>query len=131
MKNAMHDNTVEFIFETGRIMRSIVLDRINTDEQVTRKDISITIIESNNVSIIIVLQILLIYIKKVAVRTKNNVDIANGLGFCFRNKLKPSFADKFVGKIKFDVLGEKSNHNNANLLLLIEKIGIEKNNLYL
>ena len=75
MKKTVNDDTIQLILEIGSELNGILAYRINADEKVSRKTITLTIIERDYVREVIMLKILLIDIKNIIVRTENNRNI--------------------------------------------------------
>ena len=70
----MTNHPTELIFKKSRKHFGIRFHCIQTNEYIARKYISFAIVESNNISIIIVFQILTIYSKYIIIVTKNKID---------------------------------------------------------
>ena len=107
----MNNDPVQFFGKITSIERGVFPDRINTDEQISGKTVSFTIIKGDDISIIIVLQILDIHIKNIIVRTKNNGDVTKAPGLAFGNKLKPAGSQSFFLERKLDIFIKIGNHN--------------------
>ena len=76
MKKAMNYNTIKLIGKFCPIKRGILSHRIYTDKQVSGETVSLAIIKSNNISIIVVLQIFYIDIKNIIIGAKYNRNIS-------------------------------------------------------
>ena len=110
MKDAMNDHPVEFIFEISSILDGIFTDRIYTDEKITRKLVSLAIIESDDVGEIIMLKIFLIDIKNIIVRTEYDRYVADASDFAFCDKTKPAVIQGFSLENEICVLKKIRNH---------------------
>ena len=67
MKQTVNNDTIQFIIKRRRKFRGIVTDRIYADKEIARKNITLTIIESNDVGIIIMLKVLNIDIEDIRI----------------------------------------------------------------
>ena len=67
VKQSVHHNPTKFILEFGTVMFSIIFDRFNAYEKIAIKNIFLTIVESNDIRKIIVLELLKIHFKNVVV----------------------------------------------------------------
>jgi hypothetical protein len=76
VQQAMDDDTVKFLVETRFEIDGIVTDAVHTYEKVTGKDITFAIIESDDVSIIVMMEIFPVHTEKILVRTENDIDVA-------------------------------------------------------
>ena len=72
----MDHDSVKLIFEFGSILDGILSYSIYTDEKITGKTVTLTIVESDDVGEIVMLKIFLIDIKKIVVWTENDIDLA-------------------------------------------------------
>ena len=62
MKDTMNYYSIELFLEFCSVLLSILSDRINTYEEIARKTITFSIIESDDISEIVMLEIFLVYI---------------------------------------------------------------------
>lgn len=106
MKQSMDNYSVEFFFELCLVEDGVFLDRIYTDEKITGKDIAFAIVESNDVSEIVVLKKLLIDIKNVVVGTENYIDLTEFLYFTFSYKFKPGIVKPALFELELCLLEE-------------------------
>ena len=90
MKDTMDNDPVQLVLEFGTIFESIFTDTIDTDEKVTGKSVPFAIVEGDDVSEIVMLEVLLVYIEDVVVRTEDYRYVTNATNFAFSNKSKPS-----------------------------------------
>ena len=104
MKKAVDDDTVQLILKFGPELYGIFTDRINTNEKVSGKTVSLTVIESYNIRKIIVLKILLIDVKHVIVRTENNRYIPYSTYFALGRKFQPLVRFTTVAEFEVSVL---------------------------
>ena len=75
MKYTMNNHPVQLILELGTIFDSILPDSIDTDEQVSRKFITLAVIKSDDICKIVMLKILLIYIQYI-LSEQNMIDMS-------------------------------------------------------
>ena len=104
MKQTVNNDTIQLIIERRRKFRGIVTNRIYTDKEIARKNIALTIIKSNDISIIIMLKVLHIDIEDIRVRTENNINITDIPLFGLGNKIEPTFSEEFLIEVKNDIL---------------------------
>jgi hypothetical protein len=90
MKKAVNDDPVELIGKLGPVERGVLPDGIYAYEKVSGETVSFTIIESNDVRIIIVLQIFYIDIQNIIIGAEYNRNVSQTLGFTLRYKLEPA-----------------------------------------
>ena len=90
MKNTVNDDSVKFGIEICFIEICIVPYSIDTDEKVTGKNITLTIIESDDVSIVMMIKGPDIDIENVRVWTKNNVYLSYSAILSHGDGLDPS-----------------------------------------
>ena len=67
VQQAMNNDTIEFIRKFGSVKTGIFANGIYTDEKVTGKPVSLTVIKGNNVRVIIVVQIFYIDIQNIII----------------------------------------------------------------
>lgn len=89
VKKSVDNDSVEFILEFSIVEKSIFPDRIHADEQISGKNILLTIVERNDVSEVIMLKILHIDIEDIGIGTEYDVYSTQSLHFTLCNKLKP------------------------------------------
>ena len=106
----MDNDTVEFIGKLGSVEGGILPDGIDTYEKITGKVVAFTIIESYDVSEIVVLKIFHVDIKNVIVGTEYYVNITYLPDFTAGNDLEPFLGKEPLFEIEFDVLSKKSDH---------------------
>ena len=90
MKKTMNNYPIQFVIKIGIVKLSIGPYCINTNIQVPRKDITFTIIKSNNVSEKMMIKRFYVQVQNVRVRTKNYINLTNTAVFDFSYRLKPS-----------------------------------------
>ena len=110
MKQSVNNDSIHFIIKSGLVKRRIIQNGINADKKVSGNNIIDTIIKSDDISEIIMRKIFLIDIKKIIVRTENDIDIPNCSGFTIGNTLKPSASCQFVLELEISLFGKKSDH---------------------
>ena len=71
VQDAVDDDPVEFGFVRSLELFGIGTYRVQTDEQVARNAVSLTVVERDDVGVIIVLQILAVYFQNLFIRTEN------------------------------------------------------------
>jgi len=103
MEETMDDHAVKFLIELGTIFNGILTDSVDTDEQISGKLVSLTIVESDNVGKIVMLKITHVDIKDVIVGTKDYVNITDGPDFATSDKFQPTVCSKFILENKLDI----------------------------
>ena len=111
MKKAVNNDPVELIGKLGPVERGVFPDGINAYEKISGEPVSFTIIESNDVSIIIVLQIFYIDIQNIIIGTKYNGNVSQALGLTLGHKLEPTGSQTLFLEGKLAIFGEIRNHN--------------------
>ena len=86
MKDTMNYYSIELFLEFCSVLLSILSDRINTYEEIARKTITFAIIESDDISEIVMLEIFLVYISYIVVRTEDDGDVSDLSDFTLRNE---------------------------------------------
>ena len=79
MKHTVDNHSTKFLLKGNSKFRGILPHPIYTDEDISRDKSTSHIIESNNISIRVMIEVLLIYFEKVFVVTKEIVNITNRL----------------------------------------------------
>ena len=74
MKYPVNNDTVEFIVIRSAELFCIGAYRIQADEQVSGQAVALTIVESNDVRVVVVLQILAVYFQNFFIGTENISD---------------------------------------------------------
>lgn len=67
MKYSMNDDPVQLFLEVGTVLDGILPDTVNTYEKITGQPVTLAIIESDDVSEVIMLKIFLIDIQDIIV----------------------------------------------------------------
>ena len=67
MKKAVDNYTVKLISEISTEIQRILLHAVNADEQIAGKDIINTIIESDDVCVVVVFEVTDVYVKNIIV----------------------------------------------------------------
>lgn len=106
----MDNDSVEFIFKFGIVEKSIFPDRVHADEQISGKNIFLTVVERDDVSEIIMMKILHIDIEDIGIGTEYDVDSTQFLHFAFRNKLKPRIVQPPMVELEIHILKIIRNH---------------------
>ena len=115
MKKTMNDDPVEFLIELGTIFNGILTNGVDTDEQISGKLVSLTIVESDNVGKIVMLKISHVDIKDVIVGTKYYVNIAYGSDLTASDKLQPAVRGQFILENKLDIFTIVPDHGSKFL----------------
>ena len=103
MKKTMNNDPVEFLIELGTIFNGILTNGVDTDEQISGKLVSLTIVKSNDVSKIVMLKVAHVDIEDVIVGTKDYVNITDGPDFATSDKFQPTVCSKFILENKLDI----------------------------
>jgi hypothetical protein len=115
MKKTMNDDPVEFLIELGTIFNCILTNCVDTDEQISGKLVSLTIVESDNVGKIVMLKITHVDIKDVIVGTKNYVNIADSSDLTAGDELQPAVRGQFILENKLDIFTIVPDHGSKFL----------------
>jgi hypothetical protein len=115
MKETMNDDPVEFLIELGTIFNGILTNGVDTDEQISGKLVSLTIVESDNVGKIVMLKITHVDIKDVIVGTKNYVNIADSSDLTAGDELQPAGRGQFILENKLDIFTIVPDHGSKFL----------------
>jgi hypothetical protein len=115
MKETMNDDPVEFLIELGTIFNGILTNGVDTDEQISGKLVSLTIVESDNVGKIVMLKITHVDIKDVIVGTKYYVYIAYGSDLTAGDELQPAVRGQFILENKLDIFTIVPDHGSKFL----------------
>ena len=115
MKKTMNDDPVEFLIELGTIFNGILTNCVDTDEQISGKLVSLTIVESDNVGKIVMLKITHVDIKDVIVGTKNYVNIADSSDLTAGDELQPAVRGQFILENKLDIFTIVPDHGSKFL----------------
>ena len=110
MENAMDYDSVEFFLELGSILDCIFTDTVDADEQVTGESVPFAIVEGDDVSEIVMLEVLLIYIEDVVVGTEDYRYVTDTADLAFSNKTKPTVIQGFALENEICVLEIVRNH---------------------
>ena len=100
MKDAMDDDSIEFLLEFGSILYRVFADAVDTDKKITRQLIILAIIEGDDVSEIIMLEILLVYIENIIVRAEDDGDVSYTADLALCYKSKPTVIERLTFKDK-------------------------------
>ena len=100
----MHHHPVQLIRKLRPVIQGILPHGINADKQISVEKILLTIIKCYNVSKVIVLEILHIYIKYIIVGAEYNTNIAQLLHFAASNGLKPTIIQQLMLENKINIL---------------------------
>ena len=96
VEQTMDDYPMEFFVKLGTIFNGILADRVDTDEKIAGKFLSLAIVECDDVGEVVMLEITHVDIEDVIVRTKYYVNIAQGSDFASGNELQPSVIRQFI-----------------------------------
>ena len=110
MKNAVNYHTVQLILELGSVKMGILPYTVDTDEQISGKSISRTVVESDNVSIIVVLEIFKVNVQNIIVRTEDDRYITYHAYLAFNYSLKSLPTQSLALEYKSSVLFEEPYH---------------------
>ena len=111
----VYSNTVEFLIELATIFNGILTNGVDTDEQISGKLVSLTIVESDNVGKIVMLKITHVDIKDVIVGTKNYVNIADSSDLTAGDELQPAVRGQFILENKLDIFTIVPDHGSKFL----------------
>ena len=110
VKQPMHHDTVQFLLEGSAVLRRVFANGIDADKQVSAEHLSLTIIEGNDVGKIIVLQVALVDIQDIRVRTKDNADVSEPLDLALGNQLQPLVIQGFTLELEPDIFAMITDH---------------------
>ena len=106
----MNDDPVELIGKLSPILDGIFPDRIDTDEKITGKSVTLAIIESDDIREIIMLKIFLIDIQYIIVRTEDYGNVSNPSYFTLGNKPEPTIIQGFSLENEISIFEIVRNH---------------------
>jgi hypothetical protein len=89
MQKTVDNNPVKFVLKRGPVINGIFADGIDTDEKIAGKTVAAAIVESDDIRVIIVLEILEINVKDVIIRTENDGNITEPTDLAFCDSFKP------------------------------------------
>lgn len=95
VKDTMDDCSVKFLIIRSLELFGVGFYSVQTDEKIAGKTITLTIIESNDIRVVIVLQILAIYLQYFFVRTENIRDFTDFLPYVAATDLIHSVVSLF------------------------------------
>ena len=104
MEKTVNHNAAEFRGKLSSVKRRVLADRVDTYEKISGENIAFHIIESNDIGIVVVSQIIDIHIQDVRVGAKNYVNIAYSLSFSFCDETEPAVVCKFALQVEFYAL---------------------------
>ena len=110
MKYSMNNDPVQLFLEVGTVLDGILPDTVNTYEKITGQPVTLAIIESDDVSEVIMLKIFLIDIQDIIVRTEDYIDITDATDLAFSYKTKPAVIHCLTLENKVCVLEKVRNH---------------------
>jgi hypothetical protein len=96
MEQTMDDHPMKLFVKLGTIFNGILSDRVDADEKISGKNLSLAIVEGDNVCEVVMLEITHVDIEDVIIRTKYYVNIAQGPDFASGNELQPSVIRQFI-----------------------------------
>jgi hypothetical protein len=115
MENPVDNHPVQLGFKVSGIKPGIVTDGIYAYEKVSGKDILLTVIEGDDVCIIIVAKIFSIDIQKIGVGAKYDVNLPDTAVFAFSDSLEPAPGQHPVPERKNRIFDIKPYHSGMNL----------------
>ena len=77
VKDAVYDHAMQFLLICGANLLAVASHGIQRDEKVTTYNILLTIVESDDVGVIVVLQVLTVYLKDLFIIAENVGNISN------------------------------------------------------
>ena len=89
MKKAVDNDPVQLILELSSILTGIFPDTVDTYKEISGQSVTFTIVESNDIGKIIVLEISLVYIQNIIVRTEDYRYVTRTLYLALGNKPQP------------------------------------------
>lgn len=104
MKKAMDYDTVKLFLEPGAELDGILTDGIDADEEVPREPVTLTIVESDDVGEIVMMEKPLVDVEHIIVRTEDYRDVPNPENFALGGKPEPFVGLPAVAENKVGVL---------------------------
>ena len=77
VKDAVYDHAMQFLLICGANLLAVASHGIQRDEKVTTYNILLSIVESDDVGVIVVLQVLTVYLKDLFIIAENVGNISN------------------------------------------------------
>ena len=99
----MNDYSVKFLFEFGSVLGSIFPYAVDTYEKITGESVSLAIIKCNDIGEVIVLEIFLIYIQYIIIRTEDDRYLTDPSDLTFSNKSEPAVIQGLTFKNEISV----------------------------
>ena len=111
MEESVDYHPVEFLIKLGPIFQGILSDRVDTYEKVPGQSVPFTIVESDDVSEIVMLKVTHVHIQDVVVGTEYYVNVSDGFDFAARNHFQPTVVRLFVLENKLYILAIIPDHD--------------------
>lgn len=128
----MNYDPMKFLSKLCSIKYRILAHGINAYKQVAGNHWLFGVVKSDNISKIVMAQILQIDVEYVRVGAENDVDIAKTAYFTLRYQLKPTVVEQLVFVLELNILKKVPDHRfDFKLCKSTTKIGIEIYNFYL
>ena len=99
----MNDYSVKFLFEFGSVLGSIFPYAVDTYEKITGESVSLAVIKCNDIGEVIVLEIFLIYIQYIIIRTEYYGNVSNTTDFTLCDETEPSVIQGLTFKNEISV----------------------------
>lgn len=77
----MDDYPVEFLLRAKRKCLCVFFHPVDTNKKISRDALAGVVIEGNNISIIMVVEVFFIDLKQIIIRTKNNINFSGKEAF--------------------------------------------------
>ena len=119
VQQAVHDHPVQFVGELDTVEHGVLPDGIYGDEKVAGEVVSFTVIEGNDVGVIIVLQIFYIDIQNKIIGAEYNRNIAQALGLALGDELEPAAGEPLLLDGELRIFGKVRNHDGFFLQIYI------------
>jgi len=104
----MGNNAVQFMRKRMAQRKRIILHPVNADKNITFNYIFLVGgIEGDNVSVIVVIQVLLVYLQQMGVRTKNVIQVLKRFAFRSNNVPNPFLYYMLMRKFERSILGKE------------------------
>ena len=90
VEKSVNHHAIQLLVEVHTIELGIILHAVYADEQISTEDILLAVVESNDVSKLIVLEIFHINVEDIVIRTENDVNVTYLFNLAFGDKFEPS-----------------------------------------
>jgi hypothetical protein len=103
MENTVDHYPVEFVLEGSPVIKSVLPDGVNAYEEISGEPVTLAVIESDDISEIVMLKIAHVDIQDIIVRTENDGDVPHPADFAAGNHPQPSVIQSLTLEIEIGI----------------------------